>query len=67
MEFKNEKLVKREIEIGGYLLQDFSLKLISEKTGLSKKILAAHIQNMIKKLKTEDMSGLMKLLRANEL
>jgi len=67
MEFKNEELVEREIEIGNYLLQNFSLNLISEKTGLSKKILAAHIRNMIKKLKTEDLTGLIKLLRAMEL
>ena len=62
MEFKNEELVEREIEIGSYLLQNFSLKLISEKTGLSRKIIAAHIHNMMKKLKAEDMVGLMKLL-----
>jgi DNA-binding CsgD family transcriptional regulator len=56
--------VEREIEIGNYLLRDFSLKLISEKTGLSKKILAAHINNMMKKLKAEDTAELIKLLRA---
>jgi DNA-binding CsgD family transcriptional regulator len=63
MEFKNEELVEREIEIGNYLLQDCSLKLISEKTGLSKKILAAHINNMMKKLKAENTPELIKLLR----
>lgn len=67
MEFKNEELVEREIEIGGYLLQNFSLNLISEKTGLSKKILVAHIHNMRQKLKAEDMAGLIKILRATEL
>jgi DNA-binding CsgD family transcriptional regulator len=51
MEFKNEELVEREIEIGNYLLQNFSLKLISEKTGLSRKIIAAHIHNMMEKTK----------------
>ena len=66
MEFKQEELVEREIEIGGYLLQDFSLKRISEKTGLSKKLLVAHIRNMMEKLKAEDMSALIKLLRITE-
>jgi FixJ family two-component response regulator len=63
MEFKHEKLVEREIEIGGYLIQDFSLKVISEKTGLSKKILAAHIQNMMKKLQAENIAELIKLIK----
>jgi DNA-binding NarL/FixJ family response regulator len=63
MEFKQEKLVEREIEIAGYLLQNFSLIMIGEKTGLSKKLLAAHIQNMMKKLKAEDMEALIKLIK----
>ena len=63
MEFKNEELVEREIEIGNYLLQNFSLKLISEKTGLSRKIVAAHIHNMMKKLKAEDITKLIVLLK----
>ena len=64
MEFKNGALVEREIEIGNYLLRGFSIKMISEKTGLRKKILAAHINNMMKKLKAEDMADLIKLLKA---
>ncbi len=63
MEFKNEELVEREIEIAGYLLNNFSLRQISEKTGLSKKILAAHIQNMMKKLQAENIAGLIKLIK----
>ncbi len=63
MEFKHEELVEREIEIGGYLIQNFSLKVISEKTGLSKKILAAHINNMMKKLQAENIAGLIKLIK----
>ena len=66
MEFKQEGLVEREIEIAGYLTQDFSLKHISEKTGLSKKLLVAHVKNMMEKLKAEDMTALIKLLRATE-
>jgi DNA-binding CsgD family transcriptional regulator len=63
MEFKQEELVEREIEIGGYLLQNFSLKQISEKTGLSKKLLVAHIRNMRQKLKAENMEALKKILK----
>lgn len=42
MEFQNEELIKREIKIGSYLLQKFSLTHITEITGLSKKIVKAH-------------------------
>ncbi len=63
MEFKHEELVEREIEIGDYLLDGCSLKHISEKTGLSKKHLNAHIKNMIEKLKAKDMEELIKLLK----
>ena len=66
MEFKQEELVEREIEIAGYLMQDFSLKHISETTGLSKKLLVAHIRNMMEKLKAEDMHALIKLLKVTE-
>jgi DNA-binding NarL/FixJ family response regulator len=66
MEFKQEELVEREIEIAGYLTEDFSLKYISGKTGLSKKLLVAHIRNMMEKLKAEDMSALIKLLKVTE-
>ena len=64
MEFENEKLIDREIEIGNYLMQDFSLKLIAEKTGLRKKIITAHINNMKIKLKVKDATELIKLLKA---
>ncbi len=64
MEFKNEELVDREIEIAGYLLNDFSLRHIEKKTGLSKKHLDAHIKNMMEKLKAEDMEKLIELLKA---
>lgn len=64
MEFKQEALVEREMEIAAYLLQGFSLKQIAGKTGLSKKHLDAHIKNMMKKLKAEDMEELVKLLKA---
>ena len=63
MEFKNEELVEREREIAGYLLQHFSFKHISDKTGLSRKLLAAHINNMMKKLHAEDVADLIRLLR----
>ena len=64
MEFKNEALVEREIEIAGYLLQGFSVKMIAEITGLSKKILVAHIRNMMTKLKAVNIAGLIKMLNS---
>ena len=63
MEFKNEELVEREIEIADYLLRDFSLKQISEKTGLSKKHLAAHLRNMMEKLGAQNMVALKKIFK----
>ena len=66
MEFKQEELVDREIEISGYLLQDLSIKQIADKTGLSKKILEAHIRNMMEKLKVDDVLALIKLLKMIE-
>jgi DNA-binding CsgD family transcriptional regulator len=65
MEFKNQELIPREIEIAGYLLEDLSLKQISEKTGLSKKHLAAHIRNMMEKLGAENVAALKKIFRAD--
>jgi DNA-binding CsgD family transcriptional regulator len=38
---------------------------MSEKTGLSKKHLAAHLRNMMKKLGAENMVALKKLLSQN--
>jgi DNA-binding NarL/FixJ family response regulator len=64
MELKHEELVEREMEIGDYLLNNFSLRHISKKTGLSKKHLNAHIKNMMKKLKAEDMEELIRLLKS---
>lgn len=63
MEFKKEKLIEREIEIADLLIQHISLKQIAETTGLSKKLLTAHVQNMMQKVKANDMSGLIKLLK----
>jgi FixJ family two-component response regulator len=63
MEFKNEELVEREIEIAGYLVNNFSLKYISETTGLSKRLLVAHIRNMMEKMKAENVSALIKVLK----
>ena len=64
MEFKQEELIEREIQIAHFLMLDFSLKHISETTGLSKRILVAHVKNMMKKLKADDKPALIKLLKA---
>jgi len=62
MEFKKEELVDREKEIGNHLLLGFHTPLISEKTGLSKKTIMAHIRNMMKKLKAADTAEVLKIL-----
>lgn len=62
MEFKKEELVEREIEIGSYLLEEFSIRQISGKTGLQKKIIEAHIKNMMRKLMANDVEELKKIL-----
>ena len=67
MEFKQEELVEREIEIACYLFQDFSLNQVAEKTGLNKKILTAHLRNMMQKLKVADMDELIQFLKQKEL
>ena len=67
MGFRHEEFVEREKEIAGYLLQNFSLKKICDKTGLQKKITTAHIQNMMQKLGAKDMKTLIELLRAQGL
>jgi DNA-binding CsgD family transcriptional regulator len=58
LEFKREELVEREIEIAGYLVQNFSLKMIVLRTGLAEEILRAHLRNMMKKLKAANMKEL---------
>jgi DNA-binding NarL/FixJ family response regulator len=67
MEFKQEELVEREIEIACYLFQGFSLTMIAEITGMNNKILAAHLRNMMKKLQAINMSELIQLLKEKEL
>ncbi len=63
MEFKNEELIEREIEIAGLIIHHVPLKQLAETTGLSKKILTAHIKNMMQKLKANDMETLIQLLK----
>lgn len=63
MEFKNEELIEREMEIAEYLVQDFSLNHIAETTGINKKLVMVHIRNMMKKLNAENMSALIKSLK----
>jgi DNA-binding NarL/FixJ family response regulator len=67
MEFKQEELVEREIEIACYLFRDFSLNQMAEKTGLNKKILTGHLRNMMQKLQAADMDELIQFLKQKEL
>ncbi len=63
MEFKNEELIEREMEIAEHLVQDFSLNQIAEITGINKKLLIVHMRNMMKKLNAENMPTLIKTLK----
>ncbi len=63
MEFKSEQLIKNDIQIEKFLMESFSLKEIEKKTGISRRHLDAHIKNMMKKLKTNDTAGLIKLIK----
>ncbi len=63
MEFKSEQLVDNEIQIAKFLMESFSLREIEKKTGISRRHLDAHIKNMMKKLKTNDTAGLIKLIK----
>jgi DNA-binding CsgD family transcriptional regulator len=63
MEFKQEELIEREIEIAGYLARGFSLRLIGQKTSLSKKLVNAHISNMMEKLRVKDLDELLAMLK----
>ena len=65
MEFKNEELIEREVEIAGLLIQHTLLKHVAETTGLSKKLLTAHIRNMMEKLKVDNMEALIEVLKIN--
>jgi DNA-binding CsgD family transcriptional regulator len=67
MEFKQEELIERELEIGRYLKLDVPMKEIPEKTGLSSKHVAAHINNMRIKLRARDIQELIQLLKMTEL
>ena len=62
MEFKHEELIEREIEIAAYLLQNFSVRQIANQLTVSKKIIEAHIRNMMRKLNVANMKDLIKLL-----
>jgi DNA-binding NarL/FixJ family response regulator len=61
-EFRYEELVENELIIGSLLAQGYSLRAISEKTGMSKRIVSTHIRNMKVKLQVKDMGEMRKLL-----
>jgi len=66
MEFKQEELVEREIEIAAYLLQDFSLQQIADQLAVNKKIIKAHIRIMMQKLNAENMDDLIQSIKAKQ-
>ncbi len=63
MEFKNAGLIDRELEILGYLKNNFSLKEICDKTSLSRKHLVAHLRNLMQKCGAENISSLVEKFR----
>ncbi len=67
MEFKQEELVEREIEIAPYLLQHFSLRQIADQLGVNKIIIKAHIRNMMQKLNAENIEDLIQSIKARQL
>ncbi len=66
MEFKQEALVEREIEIAAFLLQDFSLRQIAHQLAVNKKIIKAHIRNMMQKLNAETMEDLIQSIKEKQ-
>jgi DNA-binding CsgD family transcriptional regulator len=67
MEFKQEALVEREIEIAALLMQDFSLSQIAGQLAVNKKIIKAHIRNMMQKLNAENIEDLIQSVKAKQL
>ena len=63
MEFRYEELVESELIIGSLLAQGLSIKIIAEKTGMSRRIVATHIGNMKVKLQVKEIGEMRKLLR----
>jgi len=66
MEFKQETLLQREIEIADFLLKGFSLQQIATHLEVNKKIVKAHIRNMMQKLKAENLKDLIELISLNQ-
>jgi DNA-binding CsgD family transcriptional regulator len=64
MEFKQEALVEREIEIAAFLLQDFSPEQIADYLAINKKIIKAHIRNMMQKLNAKNIEELIRSINA---
>ncbi|MBD0350098.1 MAG: helix-turn-helix transcriptional regulator, partial [Flavisolibacter sp.] len=64
--FKPEELVEREIEIAAYLLQCFSLRQIANQLGVNKKIIKAHIRNMMQKLHVENTEALIQSIKEKQ-
>ena len=67
MEFKQEALVEREIEIAAFLLQDFSPEQIADYLAVNKKIIKAHIRNMMQKLNAKNIEELIRSIKAKKL
>ena len=67
MEFKQEALVEREMEIAAFLQRDFSVRQIAIQLEVNKKIIKAHIRNMMQKLHAENIEDLIQSIRGRQL
>ena len=65
MEFKQEALLERELQIASYLLERFSLEKIARHLAVNKKIVKAHIRNMMQKLHAENLEELIESISSN--
>lgn len=57
-EFKREILTDRELEIAGWLREGLTTAQMAHNAQTSRKIILAHIRNMITKLNAGNTSGL---------
>ncbi len=67
MEFKQEELIDREIEIASFLMQHFSLRQIADQLAVNKIIIKAHIRNMMQKQNAKNIEELIQSIKAKQL
>ncbi len=66
MEFKQEELIDREIEIASFLMQHFSLRQIADQLTVNKIIIKAHVRNMMQKQNAKNIQELIQSIKAKQ-